>query len=72
MCENDIDELMGIHGPLCWQVYDKDPGGFKKLMWDEIMKEFNCEASSTWSVCGRKREDAFTHRHSSPGKEETS
>ena len=38
MCtdENDIEELTGVYGPLCWQGYDKDLGGFKKLMkvWD--------------------------------------
>ena len=41
MCtdENDIEESTGIFGPLCWQGYVKDPGGFKKLMWYEIMKE---------------------------------
>ena len=39
----------------------------------KIMKEFNCKASSTWSVCGRERNDGFTHRHSCPGmKKETS
>ena len=75
MCtdENDIEKLTGIYGLLCWQGYDKDPGGFKKLMQYEIMTEFNCKASSTWSVCGRERDDAFTHRHSSQGmKKETS
>ena len=62
MCtdEKDIEEL---YGPLCWQGYDKDPGGFKKLMWYEIVKEFNCKAFSTWSVCGRETEEAFTHKH---------
>ena len=66
MCadENDIEELMVIYGPLYWQEYDKDPGGFKKMMWCEITKEFDCKAS------GRERKDAFTHRHLSPGKKE--
>ena len=70
MCtdEEDIEELEGMYGPLCWQRYDKDPGGFKKLMWYGMMKEFNCKASSTWSVCGRARETAFTHRHLGPEK----
>ena len=72
MCtdENDIEELTGMYGPFCWQGYDKDLGCFKKMMWYEIMKEFNCQASSTWSVFGRAREIAFTHRHLSPEKEE--
>ena len=52
MCpdEEDIEELKQMHGPECWQGYDKDPGGFMKLMWYEIMKLFNCKASSTFSV----------------------
>ena len=35
MCpdEKDIEELSEMYGPLCWQGYDKDPGGFKKVMW---------------------------------------
>ena len=69
MCtdENDIEELTGIFGLLCWQEYDKDPGGFKKLM-----REFNCKASSTWSVRGTERDDGFALGHSSPGmKQET-
>ena len=48
--ENDIEELTGMYGPLCWQGYDKDPGSFKKLMWYGMMKEFNCKATSKWSV----------------------
>ena len=65
MCtdEKDIEELNEIYGPLCWQGYDKDPGGFKKLMWYGIMKEFNCKAASACSKCGRARETAFTHKH---------
>ena len=32
MCisEKDNEELSKMCGPLCWQGYDKDPGGFKK------------------------------------------
>ena len=39
--EKDIEELEGMCGPLCWQGYDKNFGGFLKLMWYGIMKEFN-------------------------------
>ena len=39
-------------------------------MWYGIMKEFDCKVSSTWSVCEREKEEAFTHKHSSPEKEE--
>ena len=40
MCtdEKDIEELEEMYEPLCWQGYDKDPGGFEKLMWYEIIK----------------------------------
>ena len=41
-----------MYVPLCWQRYDLDPGGFKKLMWYGILKEFNCNATSAWSKCG--------------------
>ena len=49
MCTNEKDneELTKMYGPLCWQGYDNDPGGFKK----------------TWSKCGKGREEAFKHRH---------
>ena len=35
MCtdEKDIEELTKMYGPLCWQGYDKNPGGFKQI-WD--------------------------------------
>ena len=65
MCtdEKDTEELTKMFGPLCWQGYDKDPGGFKKNIWYGIMKEFDCKVSSTWSVNGKVRAEAFTHRH---------
>ena len=50
-----------MYGPTCWQGYDHDPRGIKKLMWYGIMKEFNCKATSTWSKCGLAKEAAFTH-----------
>ena len=63
MCtdEKDVEELNEMHGLLCWQGYDKDNEGFKKLMCYGIMKEFNCKATSAWSQCGRAQETAFTH-----------
>ena len=72
MCtdENDEEELTKMCGPLCWQVYDKDLGGFKKIMWFGIMKEFDCKMSSTWSVCGKVRAEAFTHSHLGQDKKE--
>ena len=65
MCtdEKDIEELTKMYGALCWQGYVKDPGGFKKIMWYGIMKEFDCKVSSTWSVCEREKEEAFTRNH---------
>ena len=51
MCtdEQDIEKLNEMYGPLCWQGYDKDPGGFRKLMWYGVVQEFNCKATSTCS-----------------------
>ena len=65
MCtnENEEDELTKLYGPLCWQGYDKGTGGFKKIMWCGIMKESDCKVSSSWSVCGKVRAEALTHRH---------
>ena len=34
----------------------------RSLMWYEIMKEFKCKATSTWSSCDDETEMAFTHR----------
>ena len=38
MCtdEKGIEELSEMYGPLCWQGYVKNPGGFKKnhVVWD--------------------------------------
>ena len=64
MCtdEKDIEEFNEMCGPVCWQGYDQDPEGFKKLMWYGIRKEFNCKAPSTWSKCERAKETPFTHR----------
>ena len=56
--EDDSDEPNEMYGPLCWQSCDND---HKKLMWYEIMKEFSCKLSPTWSRDGRDKELAFTH-----------
>ena len=53
-----------MYGPLRWQGCDDDQGGFERLMWYEIMKEFSSKATSTWSDCDDDREMAFTHRQS--------
>ena len=53
--EIEEEELPKLYGPLCWQGYDKDPGGFQKMI--------DCKVSSTWSVCGKVRAEAFTHKH---------
>ena len=44
--EDDNDELIEVYGPLCWQGWDNDQGGLKKLMWYGIVKEFKCKATS--------------------------
>ena len=41
--DDDNDELNEMFGPLCCQGRDNDQGGFKKLMWYGIVKEFNCK-----------------------------
>ena len=33
-------------------------------------EKIKCKVSSTWSVCGKGRAQAFTHRHSSPDEKE--
>ena len=66
--EKDIKELNEMYGPLCWQGYDKDPGGFKKLMWYGIVKEFNSKATSTWSQCGRATENGLHAQTFEPTK----
>ena len=42
----------------------------KNNMWYEITKEFDCKMSSSCSVCGEARTEAFTHRHLSQDKKE--
>ena len=65
--EIDIEELNEIYEPLCWQRCDHDPGGYKKIMWDSIMKEFDCKESPTWSNDDRTKDAAFTHRKHGDG-----
>ena len=68
--ENDIEELNEMYGPLCWHVYVHDPGGYKKIMWCSIMKEFNCEVPSMWSNDDRTKDAAFTQRKQGDGGQE--
>ena len=65
--DDDVEELDEMYGPLCWQGCDTDQGGFKKLMRYEIMKEFNCKVTSTWSSWDNEREMAFTDREFGKG-----
>ena len=64
MCtdEDDIGEFNEMRGPLCWQGCERDHGGFKKLLWYGILKEFNCKVTCTWSDCGWEKEVAFTQK----------
>ena len=66
LCTGNVEdeELGGMYGPQCWQGYGADPGGFKKMMWYSVMKEFDCRPISTWSSCDDRNEMAFTHRQS--------
>ena len=60
--DDDVEEPNEMYGPPCWRGCDTVRGGFKKLMWNEIMKEVNCKVTSTWLSCGGEREMAFAHR----------
>ena len=53
--EDDIGEFNEMYGPVLARC-ERDHGGFKKVMWCGIRKEFNCKVTSTWSTCGRERE----------------
>ena len=64
--DDDAEEISEMYGPLCWQNYDTDPRGHKKMSWYEIMKEFDCRASSTWSSCDDRKEMALTQRDWGP------
>ena len=71
MCtdENDEEEMTKLYAHLYENDEDdKDPGGFFfffffKNWWYGIRKEFDCNVSSTWSLCGKVSAEAFTHRH---------
>ena len=41
------EELCGMYGPHCWQVYGTDTVGLKKMLSYNIMKEYHCKAIST-------------------------
>ena len=60
------DEPRDYYGPLCWQVFEADLDDFEKLMWYDVMMEFECRATSTWSSCEEREEMACTHRHWGP------
>ena len=46
--DDDNDELNEMYGLLCWQDYERDPGGFKKLMWYGIMKDIKRGPVTSW------------------------
>ena len=50
-----------------WQGYGTDPGGFKRMMWYNIMKEYHCKAMSTRLSCDERKEMAFTHSEERTG-----
>ena len=37
--DDDVGDPSEVHGAQCWQGCDADPGGFKKMMWYDIMKK---------------------------------
>ena len=72
MCtdETDIEELNEMYGPLCWQLYDKDPTGFKKLTrWKNEGVQLQGHIYMV-KVCGRAKETAFAPKHLGRKKQE--
>ena len=72
MCADEtyIEEPTVMYGPLCWQGYVKDLGGFKKLMWYGMMKELDC--LHVPSVEGLKKRLSRTNILGQKKQEETS
>ena len=60
--DDEDEEIYDMYGPKCWPGCDTDPGGLQKLMWYQIMEEFDRKAVSTWCSCDDEREKAFTHK----------
>ena len=58
---DDDEEVQEMYGPQCWYGSDADPGRFKKTMWLEFTKEFNCKAVATGPSCGRLEGESFQH-----------
>ena len=58
-CTDDDGEMREFYGPQCWHGIDPDLGGLKKTMWLELMKEFNCNAVSSWSSCDDWRREGI-------------
>ena len=48
--DGDAGELSDLCGLQCLQGCDSHPGGFKKLLCSDIMKDFVCEAASILSL----------------------
>ena len=61
--DDDVEDVNEMCGPLCWQGCENDQGDFKKLMWYEVKKEFNCKATSTRFCCDDEREMSYSHRN---------
>ena len=36
--DEDAEDLREMYGCQCWLSCERDPGGFKKMMWYDIMK----------------------------------
>ena len=63
MCtdENDEEELTKMCVP-CVGKGTTNQAASRTRCGSGFMKEFDCKIPSTWSVCGRKREEAFTYK----------
>ena len=54
--------MTGMSSPLCWQGYDKDLGGYKKLMWYGIVNRAQLQGL-LHMVFVRKRKRKCLHAH---------
>ena len=43
------------------QVFEADPGGLERKIWYNVMMEFDCNLTFTWSSCEERKEMAHTH-----------
>ena len=65
-CDEESDKLGDSYGPHCWQRFEADRGGLEKMMWWDVMMEFDCKVTSTWPSCEERKEMAYTPKQWGP------